>query len=259
MALELTDSDTSTENQQLLLADTFATLDAKVLEQKVSSTFEWTLHTSGSLSAPTSLASQAATMVLGTRVGVAAGGTFPKVLDGLGLNLTLGYMHKFMTSNVPQADTAYPCTAGTAAMSMCSQMGGSTNTRNAITLGTGADLALTDKWGMSLNFSYAWKRGADLADWTGESADHTPIALPDESVTHWRNAATIDFSVGYLLVPWLGLGLSFTNTFKERAIDSELRPPFEMVDTYFGLNTTLRLDEIYLAASGKGASDEDDE
>jgi hypothetical protein len=258
MSVELTDSDLDTGKQQVLLSDTFGTLDARVIQQKVSPEFEWTLHTSGSLSAPTSLASQAATMVLGTRLGVAGGFTFPKVLSGLGTNLTLSYMHRFLTSNVPQADVAYPCSAGSASLAMCSQTGAGSNSRNIISLAAGAELAMTDKWGLSLNFSHAWKRAANLADSSFTTDDGETIELPDDSVTHWRNSTTLEVSVGYLVVPWLGLGLSLTNTFKDRGPDSELRAPFEMVDTYFGLNASLRLDEVYLAASGKKGSSVDE-
>jgi hypothetical protein len=249
MQVELTDSETTTERQQLMLADTFATLDAKLLNQKISPEFEWSLHTSGSLAAPTSLASQAATMVLGTRLGVAAAATLPKVMSGMSMSLTGGYMHRFMTSNVPQVDVAYPCGAGSAAMAMCSQSGSSSNTRNSITVAAGADLALNEKWGLSLNFSHAWKHGAALAEFSDSSADQTPIVLPDDK-THWRDSSTIDFSVGYLVVPWLGLALSLTNTFKDRGPDSELRAPLNLVDTYLGFNASLRLDEVYLAAKG---------
>jgi hypothetical protein len=257
LQIELTDSDTTTDNRMPLLSDTFATFDAKLLDQRVSKEFEWTLHTSGSLSAPTSLASQAATMVLGTRVGVAGGATLPKGMGGLGMSLTLAYSHRFLTSNVPQAEEQYPCSAGSASMAMCSQMGTGSNVRNAITLAAGTELRLNDDWGLSLSFSHAWKRGADLADYSGMSDDGTPIVLPDSSTTHWRNASTLEFGVGYLIVPWLSLSLVATNTFRNRGLDGELRAPLQMVDTYFGLNAGIRLDEIYLAVSGKG--DEEDE
>ena len=258
LEVELTDSDSTTDNRMPLLSDTIGTLDVKVLDQKVSSDFEWTLHSSLGLAAPTSLASQAATMVLGTRLGVAGGLTWPKIMSGLGLSLTAGYNHRFMTSNVPQAEVEYPCSAGSASMGMCSQMGTSSNIRNAITLAAETELRLNDAWGISLGYTHIWRRGADLSGYAGMSTDGTPIELPDGSTTHWRNTSTIEAGVGYLIVPWLSLALVTTNTFKDRGIDGELRLPFNMVDTYFGLNLGVRLDEVYLAASGK-AGDEDDE
>lgn len=258
LAVELTDSDSTTDNRMPLLSDTFATFDAKVVDQKVSSDFEWTLHTSGSLSAPTSLASQAATMVLGMRFGVAGGLTWPKIMSGLGANVTAGYQHRFTTSNVPQYEAEYPCSAGSASMTMCSQMGTGSNIRNAITLGATGDLRLNEAWGLSLGVSHVWKRGADLADWSYTSDDGQTITLPDESVTHWRNSTTLIAGVGFLIVPWLSLGFEATNTFRDRGLGAELRVPFRMVDTYLGLNLGLRIDELYLAASGKGSSDDDE-
>jgi hypothetical protein len=141
---------------------------------------------------------------------------------------------------------------------MCSQTGSSSNSRNTISLSAGGELALTDKWGFSLSAAHSWKRGADLADATFTSDDGQTLELPDDSVTHWRNSTTLEVGVGYLVVPWLGLSLSLTNTFKDRGADGELRAPLNLVDTYFGLNTSLRLDEIYLAISGKGGDEEDD-
>ncbi|HKU41493.1 MAG TPA: hypothetical protein VJR89_25225 [Polyangiales bacterium] len=252
LEVELTDSDTTTLNRQLLLSDTTVTLGATLL-QRSSSAHDWSLNASGGLIAPTSIASQAATMVLGTRLGLSGGFTFTKVMNGLALNGLLTYQHRFMTDNVVQADAPYPCNAGATSQATCTQLGTATNTRNAIVVGAGADLALNDAWGVRFQASHSWKRAADLADYTYTSDDGTEHSLPDDSVTHWRNSTTLEIGVGYLVASWLGLSFNVTNSFKDRGIDSELRAPLHLVDTYFGLNASLRLDEVYLSASGKSS------
>ena len=256
LEVELTDSDSTTLQREPLLSDTAVTFAARILRQKVNPEFNWTLNGSGTLRAPTSLASQAATMVLGTGLSLTGSASLPKVMSGLGFNASLGYLHRWLTSNVTQVEADYPCNAGAASRTFCSQTGGATVTRNSLTLGLGADLALNDKWGVSLAYSHVFRRGADLADFTYVSSDGARVVLADGTDRHWRNRNTIDISVSYNVLPWLGLGAGVSNVFNERGPDSELRAPFQPADTTFGLNVTLKLDELYLMTHDTGSDAE---
>ena len=250
MEVELTDSDSTTGRQQVLLSDTMLTFDARVLNQKLSPEFSWTVHTSGTLIAPTSLASQAATMVLGTRLGVGVAFSFPKVLGGLAISPSLTYLHRWLQQNVAVVDEEYPCNAGSESFELCTQTGGPTNTRLSFTAKLGFELALTDKWGLSASYAHAWRRGAGLADYTYVSEDGAEVALLDDE-THWRNRSTITLGISYYVLPWLSLGLSGSNVFTQLGPDGELRPPLKLADSTIGLDLTLLLDEIYLATAGR--------
>lgn len=256
LEVELTDSDTTTLQREPLLADTAVTFTARMLRGKHGSDLKWLVNGTGTLLAPTSLASQAATMVLGTKVGATGSLTLTKVMSGLGFNASVGYLHRWMTQNVAQVEESYPCNAGSTSRALCSQTGGTTNTRYSVTLGVGADLALNDKWGVSLAYSHVFRRAADLADDdTLRTIDGTRILLSDGTNKHWRNRNTLDIGVSYAVLPWLGLGASVSNLFEERGPDGELRPPFKPADTSFGLDVTLKLDELYLATHDTGASE----
>ena len=257
MQVEITDSDTTRLTREPLLSDTAGTFDALVVKQKVNAEFQWQLHTSATLSAPTSLASQAATLVLGTRLGATGTISLPKVLEGLGLNLNVAYLHRFLRSNVVEVASPYPCAAGPTSREFCSALGGKTNTRLGFTATLSGELALTDKWGVSASYMHSWRRGADLADYTFMSDDGAREVLTEGSRLHWRNVSTIDIGVSYFVINWLGLGLNASNQFQELGPDSELRPPLKLADTYIGLSALLRLDELYLTASGGPKSEED--
>lgn len=257
LAVELTDSDLTLYKREPRFTDTSATFGALLLKTKVNADSQFILNGSVGLFAPTSLASQAATMTLGTRVGLTSTLSLPKVLQGLGLNLGLGYQHRFLRQNVVAVDDGgFPCAVGSSSREFCSALGGPTNTRFALTGAIGGDLAITEKWGLSVGWTHSWRRGADLADYTVTTSDGTSLMLADGSNLHWRNINTIDVTVTYFLTGWLGLGASVTNLFAERGPDSAIRPPFRPMDTYFGLNVNLRLDELYLTVNPPAKEDE---
>jgi hypothetical protein len=249
LSVEITDSDETLSRRRPLLSDTTATFGALLLKTKFNSQAQLSLNGSLGLNAPTSLASQAATLILGTRVGVSSTLSLPKVLDGLGLNLSLGYLHRFLSQNVVSVDAGYPCAAGATSHDVCSALGSRTNARLAFTASVSGELALTEKWGVSASYTHSWRRGADLADYTFMSMDGAREYLGDGTLRHWRNLNSIDLTVTYLAINWLGLSAGVTNTFLERGTDSAIRPPLRPMDTYLGLDVTLRLDELYLTAN----------
>jgi hypothetical protein len=248
--VEITDSDLTLNRREPRLTDTTATFGALLLKQKVNEDAHFILNGSLGLNAPTSLASQAATLILGTRVGLTSTLSLPKVLQGLGLNLSLGYLHRFLQQNVVAVSNAgYPCNSGPTSRELCSALGSQTNARLAFTGSLSGELALTEKWGLSASYTHSWRRGADLADYTYVASDGAREPLANGSLRHWRNLNTIDVTVTYFATGWLGLAASATNIFSERGPDSAIRTPFRPMDTYFGLDVTLRLDELYLTAN----------
>jgi hypothetical protein len=258
MLVELTDSDVTLHRREPMLTDTTATFGALLFKTKFSPKAEFILNGSLGLSAPTSRASQAATMVLGARAGLSSTLSLPKVLEGFGLNLSFGYLHRFLEQNVVAVDNAgYPCAAGATSRELCSALGSATNSRLGLTGSISGELALTEKWGLSASYTHSWRRGANLANYTLVSDDGTDVPLADGGLKHWRNLNTFDVTVTYFALKWLGLGASITNTFLERGPDSAIRVPFRPMDTYYGLNVNVRLDEVYLAANPPSNNDEE--
>lgn len=253
--VEITDSDLTLNRREPRFTDTTATFGALLLRRKLNPDSELILNGSLGLNAPTSLASQAATMILATRVGLTSTLSLPKVLSGLGINLAFGYLQRFLQQNVVSVDTGYPCNAGASSRELCSALGGPTNARLAFTGTLSGELALTEKWGLSVSYAHSWRRGADLADFSYVTSDGAVESLGDGSLRHWRNINTIDLTVTYFATGWLGLGASATSIYAERGPDSAIRPPFRPMDTYFGLNVNLRLDELYLTVNPPSKED----
>jgi hypothetical protein len=248
---ELTDSDTTRERQRPLLSDTRVIFDRELYQRKLSDTASWALHGAVDLYAPTSLASQAATLLFGARLGVAAGLSLPKVLDGMAFDASVSYLHRFLRSNMVEAAEPYPCFAGGESRDLCTQLGGTSNTRNSIRIGVGSQLALSDKWGVFASLSHVWRRGADLADSEFISDTGGVQALRAGDVSHWRNSNVIELGVTYAVLSWLGLGFNVSNDFAERGPAGDIREPFRLNETYLGFDADLKLDQIYLIASGR--------
>jgi hypothetical protein len=259
--VELTSSDLTLYRREPRLTDTSATFGALILKTKTWNDSQFILNGSLGLVAPTSLTSQAATMTLGTRVGLTSTLSLPKVLQGLGINFALGYLHRFLRSNVVAvADSGFPCNPGVGSVSreFCTSLGSSTNLQLALTAGLSAELALTEKWGLSASYTHAWRRAANLSDdYTPMTLDGSDVELADGSRRHWRNLNTIDVTVTYFALGWLGLGASVTNLFADRGPNSQIRAPFRPMDTYLGLNVNVRLDELYLAANPPANSEDE--
>jgi hypothetical protein len=250
--VELTSSDLTLYRREPRLTDTSATFGALLLKTKTWNDSQFILNGSLGVIAPTSLVSQASTMTLGTRVGLTSTLSFPKILDGLGLSAAVGYLHRFLRSNVVAVgNSGFACDPGVGSSSreFCTALGGPTNAQLAVNAGFSSEIALTDKWGLSASFTHTWRRAADLKDATFITSDGADVPLADGSLRHWRNLNMIDLTVTYFATGWLGLGASVTNLFAERGPDSAIRPPLRPMDTYFGLNVNLRLDELYLAVN----------
>jgi hypothetical protein len=250
LELELTDADSTLERQRPLLTDTRLIFDRELYAQKINEAASWALHGAASLYAPLSLASRASTMVLATGLTFSAGLSLPKVLDGMAIDGRVGYLHRFLRSNMVEIDEPYPCYAGGSSRELCSQLGGTSNTRNAFRAGVGAQLALNDKWGLYVSALHIWSRGADLAEARFVSDSGGVETLREGSVSHWRNANELELGVSYSVLGWLGLGASIANSFSERGPAGEIREPFRLSETYIGLDATLKLDELYLATRG---------
>jgi hypothetical protein len=254
LQLEITSSELTLHRREPRLTDTSATFGALLLKTKFNPDTQFILNGSVGLLAPTSLVSQAATMTLGTRVGLSSTLSLPKVLQGLGINFAVGYLHRFLRQNVVAVgDAGYPCAIGSSSREYCTALGGPTNLRLAVTSAISGELAI--KWGVSAGWTHTWRRAADLAEASVPTSTGT-VELPEGTDHHWRNMNTIDVTVTYFATGWLGLGASVTNWFMERGPDSAIRPPYRPTDTYFGLNATLRLDELYLAVNPPAKDDE---
>lgn len=255
MNVEITDSDITLNRREPRLTDTSATFGALLLKANVSKDAQIILNGSAGLNAPTSLASQAATMIVGGRLGLTSTLSLPKVLDGLGINVAAGYLHRFLQQNVVAVDTNYPCDRRPGSFDFCDSLGGPTNVRLQFTASLSGELALTEKWGLSASWTHRWGRAADLKDASFVSADGTVDVLADGSLRHWRNVNLFDVTITYFATGWLGLGASVTNLLSERGPDSAIRPPLRPMDTFVGLNVNLRLDELYLAANPPSKED----
>jgi hypothetical protein len=250
LQLELTDSNTSAHPQQPLLTDTNVGFDARVVKWDFADKQTFTVHGQAILWAPTSLASQAATMTLGTQATVAGVFTFQDWLAGVGLGFEVDYLHRFLRSNTVHTDTPYPCRAGESSSGLCTAFGGVTNTTDVISVAVLSDVSLTTRFALHFIGEYDWYKAAGLAGATLTTSSGLVIELPDESLSHWRNTRYLELGASYDVFSWMTLALAVTNLFSERSADARIRAPLIPADTAFGLRVLMTLDQLYLAIRG---------
>jgi hypothetical protein len=251
LQIELTDSDYTTSSQQPLLTDTAFLFDARVLKARLSEHQTFNVHGQAILTAPTSIASQAATMTLGTQANAVGVFTLEDWLEGVGFGIELSYLHRFLRSNTLHADTPYPCYTGGTSWNSCQALGSITNTGDAFSFAVLSDMSVTTRLALHFVGEYGWYKAAPLAETSFTTSTGMVITLPDESLTHWRNTRYLELGVSYDLFAWLGLGFWISDLFSERGFDAKIRAPLVPADTAFGLRALFTLDELYLAISGK--------
>lgn len=238
MAVELTDSDSDTEKQQLLFDDTRLDL----VESKLYEWQEIVLRVGGTLRLPLSLNSQAERRIVGIGPTVGLSRDFD-VLEGLNLDASGAYRHIFGLSNMPHVDRPYPCKT----IEECDQVPGLPNVRDSFLTGLDASLAFLEELSFGLGVAGAWSLADDLAP--------APIVGPDMSKTHWRNSFDFHAALSYGPWKWLGIDLGLaTITSHQRlfpAAGADGRNPIWNPNTTLSLTFTLGIDELYLEASGR--------
>jgi len=251
LLLELTDSDTTLHRQRALLSDTVLALDTRLLEGKYPRFGSLAVIGGEALVAPTSLSSQASTMVVGARLRAGAQLDFKHVLKGLSVALQGRYLHRFLRDNVLQVEAPYPCLTGGLAAQSCDALDSTTNVENALSSILSGALAVTDQLTIELLVWFTWSRGSNLADASVITQSGLPVDLPDDSTTHWRNDRYIVLGADWNINDWLQLGLSVIDYFSERNPDGSLRSPGKPIDLLIGLSTSISFDKLYLATLGR--------
>jgi hypothetical protein len=253
LSLELTDSDSTLHRQRALLSDTALGVDTKFYTLPLPKLGELVLRAGAHVIAPTSLASQAATMVLGTRGRAGAQLTFQHVLHGASISLQGRYTHRFLRHNTVEAVDPYPCLAGGTTATNCAFLDTGTNVRDAASTILAGSLALSERVVLELLVWVSWSRGSNLASASLTTDSGYVVSLPDNSLTHWHNDRYLVLGIDWNVTDWLSLGGSVINYFSERNPDGSLRSPGKPVDLLVGLSTSIAFDQLYLAASGRSA------
>jgi hypothetical protein len=254
LAIELTDSDTTSTRQEPWLLDTAIDGQRELIEYELDA--EHTLGATGTLGVrlPTSPPSQAATMLFAGRAALGGRYSAEDVLHGLGAGVNFSYMHRFLRSNVPEVDRPYPCfrTDLLDASQNCAHQGSATNTRDLFVLAVEADLGLTDELTLGANVSFGWNRSAGLRDEEVEITSGTVVPFGDDSLTRWRNSRVIGFSLEYAFTDWFSAATQVTNSFAERsAADGQYRAPFNGQDMVLGLELSVSFDQLYESTHGR--------
>jgi hypothetical protein len=246
ISLELTDSDSTSTRQQVILGDVGIDLMHTFLRLSPREGQDLKLSAGGRLLLPTSLASQAATTVVATRARFLARYVFERVLHGLLTAIDLRYTRRWNSSSTGVVDTPFPCTLGAADPGdSCTHMGGAT-TADAFLLGAGAMLGFAQNWTVGFDASLGWVRAHSLGE-DSVLIETGPVALGDNSKTHWRNSRLMEITVGYDFASWFNLQALLSNDFSERGPNGRYRAPFQPYDTAVGLRLQLSFDELYLS------------
>jgi hypothetical protein len=252
--LELTDSDSTLRRQRAMLSDTVVGVDTRFLSQKLHRLGTLGLGAGLHLIAPTSLASRAATMVVGGRARARADLRFEHVLHGAALSVQGRYTHRFLRHNTLQAETPFPCLTGGLSAQNCSYLDTETNVENSLGTIVSGTLEFSQDFALSVLAWFTWSRGADLAPASITTQTGMTVALPDQSATHWRNDRYMLVEFDWNATDWLMIGISLINSFPERNANGTLRSLGKPVDTLLGLTTEISFDQLYLATTGRSSA-----
>ena len=254
LTVELTDADSGVRNREPLLADTVLDLVHDELYE-----LEGVILSAGArLSLPTSIASRAYEKYFGIGPVIGLTRAFEDVLEGFVAGVSGGYSYTFAGSNVPLVDATradYPqlhaCTSPSvecfdAGDAGAPQASGMSTVGHAFTVGLRASVSPIEKLSVDASFGWAWGQGRELADGCVETLGG-PVCTTDESDTHLRLVTRFTFGVGYALVDWLALALSYDHLTSELNRDGSRRNPFWSTDSAVTLAASVTLDELYLA------------
>jgi hypothetical protein len=253
MLIELTDSDSTTSRQQFMIDDTALDLAYTFLRSEPRPAQALKLAVSGRLLFPTSLASQAAGTVVGTRAAISGSYAFEQILHGLLTRSELRYTHRWNRYATPTAEEPYPCTDASGKTVDCEELGGISNLTNAVVFAVGGDLGFAKDWTLSADITLGWGRGDPFED-TSVGTETGEVEVPDTSQTHWRNTYSLDFAVGYEFTRWFSLSASISNGSSQRAPNGDLRAPFSPYDTSVGLLMVFSVDELYASSQKHGGA-----
>jgi hypothetical protein len=248
--LELTDSNTTTSRQLSQLLDTMLRLDTELWSHGPADSHDATIVAGATLVTPTSTASQAATLLIGTGAHLAGTLSFAHVLHGAVLGLDGSYLRRFTESTTVRADLPYPCFLGGDSAAQCTQLGGPTNLRDIFTLTLSGHLDFSQRLSLAAATALWWRQGYELAPACATISTGT-VCLPDQSTTHWRNLLIVRAGLGYHAFDWLSVTLLAASFSPERSPDGRYRAPLHAIDTYFGLSAELLFDKLYLRARGR--------
>jgi hypothetical protein len=250
LSLELTDSDSTLRSQRALLSDTIFGVDTQLFEHKFADISTLEVTGGAHLVAPTSLASQAATMTLGTRLRAGVGTTFPHVMKGLAVAVQGRYGHRFLRHNTVQTDAPFPCLSGAFNIQNCEFLGTSTNVTDSLSSIVQTSLALTDAFTVEMLVWLSWAHATDFPPVTVSGPGFETV-VRDTSVTHWRNERYLVLGVNWTATDWLSIELSLIDYFPEKNLAGENRGIANPLDVMLGLTTSIVFDRLYLATLGR--------
>ncbi|MET0386844.1 MAG: hypothetical protein ABW321_12835 [Polyangiales bacterium] len=252
LAIELTDSDSTLRAQRVLISDTIVGVDTQYYNHDIERLGNLALTAGAHVIAPTSIASRAATMTLGTRLRAGATMMFPHVLDGAVIGVQGRYGHRFLRNNTLSTDAPYPCLAGGTSATECDFLGTLTTTRDTLSAIVSTSLSLNEHFSIELLVWLSYARGTDLPTFTARG-DGYDITLPDMSTTHWRNERYLLLGASWTANSWLSLELSVIDYFAEKNLQGQNRGLFNPLDLMIGLTTSIAFDRLYLATLGHKA------
>ena len=249
--LELTDSDTTLVGRRTMLSDTVLGVDTELWSTGDRRYGDLAFTGGAHLIAPTSIASRAATMTIGTRLRAGASLTLKHVLNGLGVAAQGRWSHRFLRHNTLQADSPFPCLSGGSETPNCEFLGSTSNARDSLAAIVSGSLELSQLFSLEALIWLSWIRDAPLAPYTTTLQTGLVVNLPDTSRTHWHNERYLVIGGNWTATDWLIVGLSLIDYFPERSPNGELRGIGNPLDLMIGLSTTIAFDKVYLRAVGR--------
>lgn len=242
-AVELTDSNVDVRGQRLLLSDTRVRFTHELPATDLGDGHRLRYFTAGELIAPSSKASQAATLILGGAARASMAWMSRGPLSGMQHWLLLALRGNAYRSEVGEVADPYPCRLAGAPASQNCRQGTTSNAAWSLALSTMHSLNIRDDLWASLTLSYGWSRAFGFDSYVVDTATG-PFTVEDSSRTHMRNLGFVGFTLNYMATPYLIVAAEMNNTFAERGPNGGLRGPLDPQDVFLGVSLMVLIEPL---------------
>lgn len=246
--IEITDSDSTVEGQQLRLSDMQLRANQKLLVLDLNEDHSMAWSGRASIGLPVSKASQAATLVVSTALRTAVSWSWSKPLSGLTVAGAASLRKNWNRKETPEANESFPCAIVGGPSSEDCRNGTTSNMKWGTTLSIATTLSYIPRLSSTLSYARTWNRkyGFDPVDVEILAG---PVELGGATEFRVKHTHSLGLTLDYAAARFVTLSAEVNNGFSERGPDGDVREPGNPRDIYVGLSI--------FAAWADAAADED--
>lgn len=241
ISVELTDSDSTTEPQQILLSDFVVGFNHQFENVQVADGHMAIWSVGGNARFPVSKAAQASTRIIGVDANTALAWVFTDVLNSLIVQASTRFLVNASQKEVAIfPDARYPCTPANQAPDVACYTGFNANSVWAWSLGLGSQLIALPNLFITGGVTFTTRRIYGFED-VPLNIDTGVADVPFRGETQFANYSA-SLGVTYLPASMVSLNLTFSDIFSQRGPRGNLRGPFDAQDLYLDFVVSVFLD-----------------